>query len=147
MKKVLLLGALLSTMAFGTSVSGTIGDSSIGKSATATVNLNGNAIKAIEISTTTTEVNFGTILVGQTSKADVTFTIKGAQGKSGTLSANVSTTSGTSSHVTTSFENSGSFSLASGSEGSTTEKLTLSYAPKAVETLTGTVTVTATYTD
>ena len=145
MKKVLLLGALLSTMAFGTSVNGTIGDSSIGKSATATVNLNGNAIKAIEISTTTTEVNFGTILVGQTSKADVTFTIKGAEGKSGTLSANVSTTSGTSSHVTTSFENSGSFSLASGE--STTEKLTLSYAPEAVETLTGTVTVTATYTD
>lgn len=145
MKKVLLLGALLSTMAFGTSVNGTIGDSSIGKSATATVNLNGNAIRAIEISTTTTEVNFGTILVGQTSKADVTFTIKGAEGKSGTLSANVSTTSGTSSHVTTSFENSGSFSLASGE--STTEKLTLSYAPKAVETLTGTVTVTATYTD
>ena len=145
MKKVLLLGALLSTMAFGTSVNGTIEDSSIGKSATATVNLNGNAIKAIEISTTTTEVNFGTILVGQTSKADVTFTIKGAQGKSGTLSANVSTTSGTSSYVTASFENSGSFSLASGE--STTEKLTLSYAPKAVETLAGTVTVTATYTD
>ena len=145
MKKVLLLGALLSTMAFGTSVNGTIEDSSIGKSATATVNLNGNAIKAIEISTTTKNVNFGTILVGQTSKADVTFTIKGAQGKSGTLSANVSTTSGTSSHVTTSFGNSGSFSLASGE--STTEKLTLSYAPKAVETLTGTVTVTATYTD
>ena len=145
MKKVLLLGALLSTMAFGTSVSGTIENSSIGKSATATVNLNGNAIRAIEISTTTKNVNFGTILVGQTSKADVTFTIKGAQGKSGTLSANVSTTSGTSSHVTTSFENSGSFSLASGE--STTEKLTLSYAPKAVETLTGTVTVTATYTD
>lgn len=145
MKKVLLLGALLSTMAFGTSVSGTIEDSSIGKSATATVNLNGNAIKAIEISTTTKNVNFGTILVGQTSKADVTFTIKGAQGKSGTLSANVSTTSGTSSHVTTSFENSGSFSLTSGE--STTEKLTLSYAPQAVETLTGTVTVTATYTD
>ena len=145
MKKVLLLGALLSTMAFGTSVNGTIGDSSIGKSATATVNLNGNAIKAIEISTTTTEVNFGTILVGQTSKADVNFTIGGAPGKSGTLSANVSTTSGTSSHVTTSFENSGRFSLTSGE--STTEKLTLSYAPKAVETLTGTVTVTATYTD
>ena len=145
MKKVLLLGALLSTIAFGTSVSGTIEDSSIGKSATATVNLNGKAIKAIEISTTTKNVNFGTILVGQTSKADVTFTIKGAPGKSGTLSANVSTTSGTSSHVTTSFENSGSFSLASGE--STTEKLTLSYAPKAVETLTGTVTVTATYTD
>lgn len=145
MKKVLLLGALLSTMAFGTSVNGTIGDSSIGKSATATVNLNGNAIRAIEISTTTKNVNFGTILVGQTSKADVTFTIKGAEGKSGTLSANVSTTSGTSSHVTTSFENSGSFSLASGE--STTEKLTLSYAPQAVETLTGTVTVTATYTD
>ena len=145
MKKVLLLGALLSTMAFGTSVNGTIGDSSIGKSATATVNLNGNAIRAIEISTTTKNVNFGTILVGQTSKADVTFTIKGAEGKSGTLSANVSTTSGTSSHVTTSFENSGSFSLASGE--STTEKLTLSYAPKVVETLTGTVTVTATYTD
>ena len=145
MKKVLLLGALLSTMAFGTSVSGTIEDSSIGKSATATVNLNGNAIRAIEISTTTKNVNFGTILVGQTSKADVTFTIKGAQGKSGTLSANVSTTSGTSSHVTTSFENSGSFSLTSGE--STTEKLTLSYAPQAVETLTGTVTVTATYTD
>ena len=132
-------------MAFGTSVSGTIENSSIGKSATATVNLNGNAIRAIEISTTTKNVNFGTILVGQTSKADVTFTIKGAQGKSGTLSANVSTTSGTSSHVTTSFENSGSFSLTSGE--STTEKLTLSYAPKAVETLTGTVTVTATYTD
>lgn len=145
MKKVLLLGALLSTMAFGTSVNGTIGDSSIGKSATATVNLNGNAIRAIEISTTTKNVNFGTILVGQTSKADVTFTIKGAEGKSGTLSANVSTTSGTSSHVTTSFENSGNFSLASGE--STTEKLTLSYAPNAVETLTGTVTVTATYTD
>ena len=145
MKKVLLLGALLSTMAFGTSVSGTIENSSIGKSATATVNLNGNAIKAIEISTTTKNVNFGTILVGQTSKADVTFTIKGAQGKSGTLSANVSTTSGTSSHVTTSFENSGSFSLTSGE--STTEKLTLSYAPQAVETLTGTVTVTATYRD
>lgn len=145
MKKVLLLGALLSTMAFGTSVSGTIEDSSIGKSATATVNLNGNAIRAIEISTTTKNVNFGTILVGQTSKADVTFTIKGAQGKSGTLSANVSTTSGTSSHVTTSFENSGSFSLTSGE--STTEKLTLSYAPQAVETLTGTVTVTATYRD
>ena len=145
MKKVLLLGALLSTIAFGTSVNGTIEDSSIGKSATATVNLNGNAIKAIEISTTTKNVNFGTILVGQTSKADVTFTIKGAQGKSGTLSANVSTTSGTSSHVTTSFENSGSFSLTSGE--STTEKLTLSYAPQAVETLTGTVTVTATYTD
>lgn len=145
MKKVLLLGALLSTMAFGTSVNGTIGDSSIGKSATATVNLNGNAIKAIEISTTTTEVNFGTILVGQTSKADVNFTIGGAQGKSGTLSAEVSTTSGTSSHVTTSFKNSGRFSLTSGE--STTEKLTLSYAPKVVETLTGTVTVTATYTD
>ena len=145
MKKVLLLGALLSTMAFGTSVNGTIGDSSIGKSATATVNLNGNAIRAIEISTTTKNVNFGTILVGQTSKADVTFTIKGAQGKSGTLSANVSTTSGNSSYVTASFENSGSFSLASGE--STTEKLTLSYAPKVVETLTGTVTVTATYTD
>jgi hypothetical protein len=145
MKKVLLLGALLSTMAFGTSVSGTIEDSSIGKSATATVNLNGNAIRAIEISTTTKNVNFGTILVGQTSKADVTFTIEGAQGKSGTLSANVSTTSGTSSYVTASFENSGSFSLASGE--STTEKLTLSYAPEAVETLTGTVTVTATYTD
>ena len=145
MKKVLLLGALLSTMAFGTLVSGTIGDSSIGKSATATVNLNGNAIRAIEISTTTKNVNSGTILVGQTSRADVTFTIKGAEGKSGTLSANVSTTSGTSSHVTTSFENSGSFSLASGE--STTEKLTLSYAPQAVETLTGTVTVTATYRD
>lgn len=145
MKKVLLLGALLSTMAFGTSVSGTIEDLSIGKSATATVNLNGNAIRAIEISTTTKNVNFGTILVGQTSKADVTFTIEGAQGKSGTLSANVSTTSGTSSYVTASFENSGSFSLASGE--STTEKLTLSYAPEAAETLTGTVTVTATYTD
>lgn len=145
MKKVLLLGALLSTMAFGTSVSGTIENSSIGKSATATVDLKGNAIRAIAISTTTTEVNFGTILVGQTSKADVNFTIGGAQGKSGTLSAEVSTTSGTSSYVTTSFENSGSFSLTSGE--STTEKLTLSYAPKAVETLTGTVTVTATYTD
>lgn len=145
MKKVLLLGALLSTMAFGTSVSGNVENSSVGKSATATVSLNGNAIRAIEISTTTKNVNFGTILVGQTSKADVTFTIEGAQGKSGTLSANVSTTSGTSSYVTASFENSGSFSLASGE--STTEKLTLSYAPKAVETLAGTVTVTATYTD
>lgn len=145
MKKVLLLGALLSTMAFGTSVSGNVENSSVGKSATATVSLNGNAIRAIEISTTTKNVNFGTILVGQISKADVTFTIEGAQGKSGTLSANVSTTSGTSSYVTASFENSGSFSLASGE--STTEKLTLSYAPKAVETLAGTVTVTATYTD
>ena len=145
MKKVLLLGALLSTMAFGTSVSGTIENSSTGKSATATVDLKGEAIRAIEISTTTTEVNFGTILVGQTSKADVNFTIGGAQGKSGTLSAEVSTTSGTSSHVTTSFENSGRFSLTSGE--STTGKLTLSYAPKVVETLAGTVTVTATYTD
>lgn len=145
MKKVLLLGALLSTMAFGTSVSGNVENSSVGKSATATVSLNGNAIRAIEISTTTKDVDFGTILVGQTSKADVTFTIEGAEGKSGTLSAEVSTTSGTSSYVTTSFENSGSFSLTSGE--STTEKLTLSYAPKAVEKLTGTVTVTATYTD
>lgn len=145
MKKVLLLGALLSTMAFGTSVSGNVENSSVGKSATATVSLNGNAIRAIEISTTTKDVDFGTILVGQTSKADVTFTIEGAQGKSGTLSAEVSTTSGTSSYVATSFENSGSFSLTSGE--STTEKLTLSYAPKAVEKLTGTVTVTATYTD
>ena len=145
MKKVLLLGALLSTMAFGTSVSGNVENSSVGKSATATVSLNGNAIRAIEISTTTKDVDFGTILVGQTSKADVTFTIEGAEGKSGTLSAEVSTTSGTSSYVTTSFEKSGSFSLTSGE--STTEKLTLSYAPKAVEKLTGTVTVTATYTD
>lgn len=145
MKKVLLLGALLSTMAFGTSVSGTIEDPSTGKSATATVNLKGEAIRAIEIETTTTEVNFGTILVGQTSKADVNFTIEGAQGKSGTLSAEVSTTSGTKDKVTTSFDGGNTFSL--DSSELTTKKLTLAYAPEAVETLTGTVTVTATYND
>lgn len=82
MKKVLLLGALLSTMAFGTAPEGA-------KPATAEVSLTGTAVPVLEI-VEGGDFVFGEVVIKTTKKLSQTFKIKGATGHTVKLDANLS---------------------------------------------------------
>lgn len=82
MKKVLLLGALLSTIAFGTAPEGA-------KPATAEVNLTGTAVPVLEI-TGGEDFEFGDVVIKTSKTLNKTFTIKGAEGYTVTLEAELS---------------------------------------------------------
>jgi ABC-type Fe3+-hydroxamate transport system substrate-binding protein len=84
MKKVLLLGALLSTMAFGTAPEGA-------KPATAEVSLTGTAVPVLEI-TGGGDFEFGDVVIKTSKTLNKTFTIKGADGYTVTLNATLSGT-------------------------------------------------------
>lgn len=146
MKKVLLLGALLSTMAFGAGPEGAT-------SGSATVNLTGKAVPVLEI-TDGGDFTFGDVVVNTTKTLNKTFTIKGADGYNVTLSAEVK---GTVVNLNKSI-----LTVGIGSEGSTatdseenitvtssgvTKEIYVKYAPtETTHTLSGeTLTLTATY--
>lgn len=148
MKKVLLLGALLSTMAFGAGPAGA-------ESGSKTVNLTGKAVPVLEI-TDGGDFAFGDVVVNTQKTLNQTFKIKGAQGYNVTLSAELS------GKVITEGENilmvgigeDGSAESTSKSEISATPdgtetEIRVTYAPKAVaHTLTNEkLLLTATYSE
>ena len=141
MKKVLLLGALLSTMAFGAI------DGAEATKASATVNLTGKAIKRLQISAGTSSINFGTVVVNQTSQVQ-TSEISITQGTTGQkVKLSVSVGSG-GDGVAAYFGSPGTSTKDITITGtSDTDKATVSftYTPTVEGSLSTTATVTATY--
>lgn len=78
-KRILLALAILSTVAFGETVTGTIEGtiSGNGMSASKDITLTGRAVKAVELNTEVSTVDFGTVLLGRTSTADVVLVLNG----------------------------------------------------------------------
>lgn len=78
-KRILLALAILSTVAFGETVTGTIEGtiSGNGMSASKDIILTGRAVKAVELNTEVSTVDFGTVLLGRTSTADVVLVLNG----------------------------------------------------------------------
>ena len=91
MKKVLLLGALLSTMAFG--VTGT------GESDPLEIKLTGLALQKLEVASNNPSIAFGNVVAGSSLTVDnTTITVKGTTGGKAKLTA---TLSGTNSDTLT----------------------------------------------
>lgn len=147
MKKVLLLGALLSTMAFGAGaaskgmVSGTDGTSA----KTSEINFSGTAYKPVTITAANDSVEFGTLVVGQISTATVGLNLTGDNAKTATLSAEVKgLDSSDPGSVVASFTGTGQGRVEFSGEAGTDE-LTLVYTPTKAGSISGSVVVTATY--
>ena len=141
MKKVLLLGALLSTMAFGA-----IDGAEVTK-ASATVNLTGQAIKQLQISAGTSSINFGTVVVNQTSQVQ-TSEISITQGTTGQkVKLSVSVGSG-GDGVAAYFDSPGTSTkdiTITGTSGTDKATVSFTYTPTVEGSLSTTATVTATY--
>lgn len=145
MKKVLLLGALLSTMAFG--VDGEVSGQTGLTSSTEQINFTGTALKALKITADETTVSFGTLVVGQVSTAKVGLSLEGADTKRATLKAAVTIDGETDpGSVVASFTGTGTGTV-SFSSGTGKDQLTLVYTPTKEGEIAGNVVVTATYTD
>lgn len=140
MKKVLLLGALLSTIAFGA-----INGAEESK-ATANVTLTGKAIEALQISAAMNTIAFGTVVIGQdipVKSTDINITT-GTKGQKVRFNVAVG-------------ENGNGVKAYFGSEGTTTKDITIQgtdadkatvsfkYTPTTAGSLNTTVTITATY--
>lgn len=84
MKKVLLLGALLSTMAFGAPVGA--------EPSTKDIILSGKAIEPVQITSTNSTLNFGTVVKNKSKELTEELTITGTDGNTVTLTAVLSGT-------------------------------------------------------
>lgn len=145
MKKALLLGALLSTMAFGAAgeVSGQTGLTS----STEQIKFTGTALKALKITADETTVNFGTLVIGQKSTATVGLTLEGADTKTANLEAKVTIDDEKDpGSVVASFTGTGAGTV-SFTSGAGKDELTLVYTPTKDGEISGNVVVTATYND
>ena len=149
MKKVLLLGALLSTMAFGEEgiASGSIAGSDTNKSKSIEITFSGTVYKQMTITADNKQVNFGKMVVGQNSSAEINLILTGQKSSAATLSAAKSMTGDNDSALVISFDQGETVSFSS--SGDATKKMNLVYTPTSSATgeISGTVTVTATYSD
>lgn len=141
MKKVLLLGALLSTMAFGGTIVGNTGVSD-------TISLEGNAIEVLTVTAETKSIDFGTVVKGtktpaQTSKIIIT----GDTIQTGvTLTVAIDGTS--ASDVKGYFGSEGTTSTAITLEGGKKEEtVSFVYQPLSTTDLSAIATITAIYTE
>lgn len=83
MKKVLLLGALLSTMAFEVT----------GKSDDVIIKLTGVALQKLKVESSANFLNFGNVVAGSDLTIDsTTITVKGTEGEKASLTATLSGT-------------------------------------------------------
>lgn len=149
MKKVLLLGALLSTMAFGEvgTASGTITGDETNKSKSMEITFSGTVYKQMTITADNQNVNFGKMVVGQNSSAEINLTLTGQKESVATLSATKSMSGDSDSALVISFEQGESVNFSA--SGDATKTMSLVYTPTSSATgeISGTVTVTATYSD
>lgn len=145
MKKVLLLGALLSTMAFGAASEGIVSGEAGLSAKTSEIPFTGTAYKPVTITAANESVEFGTLVVGQTSTATVALNLTGDDEKTATLSAEIKGLDSTDpGSVEASFTGTGKGTV-SFSGGTGTDELTLVYTPTKAGTISGNVVVTATY--
>lgn len=144
MKKVLLLGALLSTMAFGVASKGEVSGTNGLSATTSEISLSGTALKPVTITAANDSVEFGTLVVGQTSTATVALSLTGDDTKTAKLSASINGVTEDSGSVVASFTGAGTGKV-SFSGGTGTDELTLVYTPTKAGTISGNVVVTATY--
>lgn len=146
MKKVLLLGALLSTMALGAPANGSV-SGTIESAKTNEIPFSGKALAPVTITAGSDSIQFGTLVVGQKSTATVTLNLTGADEKTASLRAEVKGIENTDpGSVVASFTGTGNGTV-SFSGGTGTDELTLVYTPTKAGEISGTVTVTATYTE
>ncbi|MGL5230536.1 MAG: hypothetical protein ACRC8F_06900 [Cetobacterium sp.] len=135
-KRILLALAILSTVAFGAGID----DMS---ATTQDITLKGRSVKPVEITADTTEINFGTILVGQISEQKFNVSLIGEP----TFSVNLSTTKTGDSDNTVDVKTdlTGAVALL---DGTGSKEIVLTYTPLAAShELEATLTVTATYAD
>lgn len=148
MKKVLLLGALLSTMAFG--VTGT------GQSEDVTIKLSGVALQKLKVESSASSLNFGNVVAGSNLTIDdTTITVKGTTGGKAKLTATLSGTN--SDTLTVGFDEDVSLTATSAEKGNlavtpagVTTTLKVNYAPvDAQDSLSADtmITLTAIYTE
>lgn len=148
MKKVLLLGALLSTMAFG--VTGT------GKSDDVIIKLTGVALQKLEVQSNAGSLNFGNVVAGSDLTIDsTTITVKGTEGGKAKLTATLSGTN--SDTLTVGFDNDVPLAATSAAKENlavtptgVTTTLKVNYAPVDAEDSLGEdtkITLTAIYTE
>lgn len=141
MKKVLLLGALLSTMAFGGTIVGNTGVSD-------TIALTGNAIEVLTVTAGTDSIDFGTVVKGSKTEVKTSeITITGDTEQTGvTLTVAINGTS--ASDVKGYFGSEGTISTAITLEGgSKKETVSFVYQPSSTTDLSATATITAIYTE
>lgn len=141
MKKALLLGALLSTMAFGGTIVGNTGVSD-------TITLTGNAIEVLTVTAGTDSIDFGTVVKGSKTEVKTSeITITGDTKQTGvTLTVAIDGTS--ASDVKGYFGSEGITSTDITLEGgSKTETVSFIYQPSTTEDLSATATITAIYTE
>lgn len=147
MKKVLLLGALLSTMAFG-ALTGT------GESTPVEITLSGTALKQLEVEAGQSSIAFGQVVANTTAESDaITITVKGTTGGKAKLTAEITGTKKNTLKVQ--FDDAGYTAESAAKEGlmvtesGVTTKLKVSYTPQNENDslTTETIKLTAIYTE
>ncbi|MGL5277799.1 MAG: hypothetical protein ACRC8M_01795 [Cetobacterium sp.] len=148
MKKLICLGMILaSTSLLATPVSGTIGGNvnteNTDMKSVKEITLQGKAVKAVKIETETTEVQFGTVVIGKYSTANVPFKVTGEPNSDVKLTAIIEDINGAGANVTISGVPSDAIKL---TEVGKDVDMVLVYTPKNTgEELNTTLTLTATY--